>query len=145
MADIIAQILKLKGRDVWSIAADARVYDALELMAEKRVGALVVLEQGQVVGVFSERDYTLKVDLCGRSSREASVREVMSTDVYCVTPETSVDEAMAITTESRSRHLPVMENGELVGLTSIGDLVKAALDEKDFVIKHLNKYIKGEY
>lgn len=140
----IGQILRLKGHEVWSIAPDAKVYDALEIMAEKHVGSLVVLDQGEVVGIFSERDYAFKVDLCGRSSRESLVREVMSEDVYRVTPNTSIEEAMAVVTESRSRHLVVMENDLLVGLASIGDLVKASLEEKDFVIKQLTKYIKGE-
>lgn len=144
MSKSIAQILKLKGAEVWSIAPDAKVYDALALMAEKGVGALVVMEEGQVVGIFTERDHARKVDLEGRCSQKSTIRQVMSVDIRYVTPETSVDEAMAIVTESRRRHLPVMENDQLVGLASIGDLVKASLDEKDFVIKQLKKYIKGD-
>ncbi|MGK2904794.1 MAG: CBS domain-containing protein [Desulfuromonadales bacterium] len=143
MAKFIAQILKLKGSDVWSIGPDAKVYDALKLMAEKGVGALVVLEEGQVVGMFTERDHARKVDLEGRCSQKSAIRQVMSVDICYITPETSVDEAMSIVTESRRRHLPVMENDQLVGLASIGDLVKASLDDKDFVIKQLKKYIKG--
>lgn len=143
MSKSIAQILRIKGSDVWSIGPEAKVYDALALMAEKGVGALVVVEQGQVVGIFTERDHARKVDLCGLCSQKAIVRQVMSEDVCYITPETSVDEAMGIVTESRRRHLPVMDNDQLVGLASIGDLVKAALDEKDFVIKQLQKYIKG--
>jgi CBS domain-containing protein len=143
MSKSIAQILKLKGSDVWSIEPDAKVYDALTLMAEKGVGALVVMEEGQVVGIFTERDHARKVDLEGRCSQKSIIRQVMSVDIRYVAPETSVDEAMAIVTESRRRHLPVMEDGQLVGLASIGDLVKASLDEKDFVIKQLKKYIKG--
>ena len=145
MSKSIAQILKLKGTDVWSIAPDAKVYDALVLMAEKGVGALVVMEEGKVVGIFTERDHARRVDLEGRCSQKVSIRQVMSVDIRYVTPETSVDEAMAIVTESRRRHLPVLENEELVGLASIGDLVKASLDEKDFVIKQLKKYIKGDH
>ncbi len=144
MSKSIAQILKIKGSDVWSIRPDAKVYDALELMAEKGVGALVVMEEGQVVGIFTERDHARKVDLEGRCSQKVAVRQVMSEDICYITPETSVDEAMSIVTESRRRHLPVMENDQLVGLASIGDLVKASLDEKDFVIKQLKKYIKGD-
>jgi CBS domain-containing protein len=144
MLETIAQILQLKGNDVWSIAPDAKVYDALVIMSEKHIGALVVVDDGRVVGIFSERDYALKVALHGLTSREADIRQVMTADIYCVTPQTSIDEAMAIVTESRSRHLPVMEGDRLVGLASIGDLVKAALDEKDFVIKQLKQYIKGE-
>ena len=144
MSKSIAQILKLKGAEVWSTSAEDTVYDALALMAEKGVGALIVMEEGKVVGIFTERDHARKVDLEGRCSQKCKIRQVMSTDIRYITPETSVDEAMAIVTESRRRHLPVMENDQLVGLASIGDLVKASLDEKDFVIKQLKKYIKGD-
>jgi len=143
MFKFIAQILTAKGRDVLSIAPDACVYDALALMAEKNVGALVVLEEGRIVGMFSERDHARNVDLRGLDSRSATVGQTMSEDLYYVTPETSVAEAMAIVTETRHRHLLVMEDDRLVGLASIGDLVKASLDEKDFVIEQLTKYIKG--
>jgi CBS domain-containing protein len=144
MSKSIAQILKMKGSDVWSISSDATVYDALVLMAEKGVGALVVIDKGELVGIFTERDHARKVDLEGRCSQKVAVRQVMSVDICYITPQTSVDEAMSIVTESRRRHLPVMENDQLVGLASIGDLVKASLDEKDFVIKQLKKYIKGD-
>lgn len=144
MSKTIAQILKIKGSDVWSIAPEATVYEALALMAEKGVGALVVLKEGRVVGIFTERDHARKVDLGGRCSQKAFVRQVMSENVCYITPEDSVDEAMAIMTEKRCRHLPVLEEEKLVGLASIGDLVKASLDEKDFVIKQLEKYIKGD-
>ena len=144
MSKSIAQILKLKGSDVWSIGSEAKIYDALELMAEKNVGALVVIDQGKVVGLFTERDHVRKVDLGGRCSQKAFVRQVMSEDICYITPQASVDEAMAIMTEKRCRHLPVMDNEELIGLALIGDLVKASLDEKDFVIKQLKKYIKGD-
>jgi len=144
MSKTIAEVLDLKGREVWCIAVDAKVFEALELMSDKNVGALVVLEGEQVAGVFSERDYSSKVELCGHSSRTTTVRQVMMSDVACVSPETSIDEAMEIVTNSRRRHLPVLENGKLVGLASIGDLVKATLDEKDLVIKNLKNYIKGE-
>ena len=143
MSKSIAQILKLKGSEVWSIRSDATVYDALVLMAEKGVGALVVIDDGELVGIFSERDHARKVDIKGYNAKEVAIREVMSEDVCYITPESSVDEAMSIVTESRRRHMPVMENNQLVGLASIGDLVKASLDEKDFVIKELKKYIKG--
>jgi len=146
MTKSIAQVLKLKGREVYSIAPDAKIYDALKLMADAGIGALVVLDQNQdqVIGVFTERDHVRKVDLSGRCSHRAFVHQAMSEDVCYVTPEVSVDEAMAIMTENRCRHLPVMEKGRLVGLVSIGDLVKASLEEKDFVIKQLKKYIKGD-
>jgi CBS domain-containing protein len=145
MSKFIAQILQLKGSEVWSIAPDAKVYDALVLMAEKGVGALVVIEEGKVVGIFTERDHARKVDLGGRCSQKAVVRQVMSEVTSYISPQASVDEAMAIMTDKRCRHLPVMENDQLVGLASIGDLVKASLDEKDFVIKQLKKYIKGDH
>ncbi len=144
MLENVAQILKRKGRKVWCIAPEATVYDALTMMADKGVGALVVVSDGRVTGIFGERDFILKVDLCGRSSRTATVQQVMSDDIYCVTPGTSIEEAMAIVTESHRRHLPVIEDEQLVGLVSIGDLVKATLDEKNFVITQLTKYIKGE-
>ena len=120
------------------------LHDALVLMAEKGVGALVVIDKGELVGIFTERDHARKVDLEGRCSQKVAVRQVMSVDICYITPQTSVDAAMSIVTESRRRHLPVMENDQLVGLASIGDLVKASLDEKDFVIKQLKKYIKGD-
>ena len=143
MTKSIAQILKIKGAQVHSIAPDAKIIEALQTMADAGVGALVVQEQDQVVGIISERDHVRKVDLEGRSSQTGLVNEVMSEDICYVTPEVSVDEAMAIMTENRCRHLPVMEQGRLVGLVSIGDLVKASLEEKDFVIEQLKKYIKG--
>lgn len=142
MLETIAQILESKGHEVWSIAPEAKVYDALTMMRDKHIGALVVVEDDRVVGLFSERDYATKVDLCGTTCQQAVVREVMSTEVYSVSPEATIEEAMALVTQSRCRHLPVMKNGRLVGLASIGDLVKASLDEKDFVIKQLKNYIK---
>ena len=145
MTKTIAQILKLKGRKVYSIAPDATILDALKVMADAGIGALVVLDQDQVIGVFTERDHVRKVDLNGRCSQKAFVHQVMSEDICYVTPEVTVDEAMAIMTENRCRHLPVMEKDQLVGLVSIGDLVKASLEEKDFVIKQLKKYIKGDH
>lgn len=145
MSKTIAQILKIKGSDVWSIGPEATVYEALALMAEKGVGALVVLAEGRVVGIFTERDHARNVDLAGRCSQKALVRQAMSEEVCYITPQASVDEAMATMTEKRCRHLPVLEDDRLVGLASIGDLVKASLDEKDFVIKQLKKYIKGDH
>ena len=144
MTKPIAQILKIKGREVHSIAPDATIYEALQVMADAGIGGLVVLDQDKVVGVFTERDHVRKVDLKGLNSQRNFVHQVMSEDICYVTPEVSVDEAMAVMTEHRCRHLPVMEKGRLVGLVSIGDLVKASLEEKDFVIKQLKKYIKGD-
>jgi CBS domain-containing protein len=144
MSKSIAQILKIKGDDVWSVSPDETIYEALEIMADRGVGALVVMEEGKVVGIFSERDHARKVDLEGRCSHRAFVRQVMSEDVCYICPQATVDEAMAIMTDNRCRHLPVLEDEKLVGLASIGDLVKASLDEKDFVINQLKKYIKGD-
>ena len=145
MTKSIAQILQSKGREVFSVTPKATVYEALQVMADNKVGALVVLDEGQVVGIFSERDHVRKVDLDGRCSQKAFVHQVMSEDICYITPEVSVDEAMAIMTDKRCRHLPVMENEQLAGLVSIGDLVKASLEEKELVIKQLKKYIKGDH
>ena len=143
MLESIKQILDRKGHDVLCIEPDINLYEALRLMADKNVGALVVMEEGQVVGMFSERDYARELEFCSHSCLTIKVRDLMSKDIYFAQPETSIDEAMAIVTETRCRHLPVMSDGEIVGLVSIGDLVKATIDEKDFVISQLTKYIKG--
>jgi len=143
MLESIKQILDRKGHDVLCIEPDINLYEALRLMADKNVGALVVMEDGQVVGMFSERDYARELEFCSHSCLTIKVRDIMSKDIYFAQPETSIDEAMAIVTETRCRHLPVMSDGEMIGLVSIGDLVKATIDEKDFVISQLTKYIKG--
>ena len=143
MLENIKQILDRKGHDVLCIDPGINLYEALRLMAEKNVGALVVVEEGQVVGMFSERDYARELEFCSHSCLTIKVRDVMSKDIYFAQPETSIDEAMAIVTETRCRHLPVMSDGEIIGLVSIGDLVKATIDEKNFVISQLTKYIKG--
>jgi len=143
MLESIKQILNRKGHDVLCIEPDVNLYEALRLMADKNVGALVVVEAGQVVGMFSERDYARELEFCSHSCLTIKVRDVMSKDIYFAQPETSIDEAMAIVTETRCRHLPVMSDGEIIGLVSIGDLVKATIDEKNFVISQLTKYIKG--
>lgn len=144
MLENLKQILDKKGHDVLTIEQDENLHRALQLMADNNVGALVVLKLGKVVGIFSERDYAREVKFCSESCDLVKVSDVMSTDLFCVKLETSIDEAMAIVTETRCRHLPVMSDDEIVGLVSIGDLVKATIDEKNFVIKQLEKYIKGE-
>ncbi|HEY6246933.1 MAG TPA: CBS domain-containing protein [Pyrinomonadaceae bacterium] len=139
----VKDILRSKGHDVWSIVPDATVYEALKFMGDKNVGALVVLEGETVVGIISERDYARKVILHGRSSKELPVREIMSTRVYYVRPEQNIQECMALMTEKRVRHLPAMENDRLIGVISIGDVVKAIIAEHESTIKHLEDYITG--
>lgn len=139
----INEILNIKGRQIWSVEPDTTVFQALELMAQKEVGALLVVENNDLVGVISERDYARKVILQGKSSRDIPVREIMSSRVIYITPDQSVEECMALMINKRIRHLPVMENERLKGIISIGDVVKAIIDEKEFMIDQLVQYIKG--
>lgn len=139
----VKDILRDKGYEVWSITPDATVYEALKFMADKNVGALLVLDGQAVVGMVSERDYARKVILHGRSSREIQVREIMSSKVYYVQPEQNIQDCMALMTDKRVRHLPVLENDRLVGVISIGDVVKAIIAEHESTIKHLEDYITG--
>ena len=137
----VRQLLEEKGHVVWSISPDASVYDAVKLMAEKGIGALVVVEQAKSVGLLSERDYARKVILMGRSSKETKIREIMTTQVIFADPDQSVQECMTIMTEKHIRHLPVMEDDHLIGVISIGDLVKTIIAEQQFVISQLEHYI----
>jgi CBS domain-containing protein len=139
----VKDILRTKGHDVWSIIPDVTVYEALKFMGDKNVGALVVLDGETVVGIISERDYARKVILHGRSSKELPVREIMTTKVYYVRPEQNIQECMALMTEKHVRHLPAMENDRLIGVISIGDVVKAIIAEHESTIKHLEDYITG--
>jgi CBS domain-containing protein len=139
----IKQILDTKGYDVWSIHPQESVFAAIQQMAEKEVGALVVLEGDTVVGIISERDYARKVILKGRSSRETPVRDIMTSDVICVRLDQSIEECMTIVTERRIRHLPVLDSGRLVGIISIGDLVKTIIVEQQFIIEQLEHYIRS--
>ena len=139
----VDQLLDGKGRDVWSITPDATVYDALELMAKKRIGALVVLEGEQLAGLFSERDYARKVILQGKSSKGTPVGDIMSRRVLCIGPEQTVQDCMALMTERRIRHLPVVADDRIVGVVSIGDVVKAVIADQEEVIEHLEHYIMG--
>jgi len=136
-------ILDTKGRDVWSVSPDTLVLDALKVMADKDVGAVLVCENGRLHGIFSERDYARKVVLMGRASREAPVKAVMSTHVVCVSPDKSVEECMELMTDGRLRHLPVLDHKHVVGVVSIGDLVKATIDDREFTIQQLQSYIAG--
>jgi CBS domain-containing protein len=135
------QLLKEKGHDVWSIGPEASAYDAIEMMAEKEVGALVVTDGDSLVGVFSERDYARKVALQGRSSRDTKIKEIMTTRVAYARPEQTVEECMALMTDKRIRHLPVMDGDKLLGVISIGDLVKSIIEEQQHVIEQLEQYI----
>ena len=139
----IHQILNEKGRQVWCIGSAATIYDALALMADKNVGALLVTDATGPVGLFSERDYARRVILKGRASRDTPVREVMAHPILCVTPDQLVEEAMALMTAHRVRHLPVIKGGEVLGIVSIGDLVKSVIDEQKFIIEQLEHYITG--
>jgi len=143
--DSVELILKRKGFQVHSVAPEVTVYEALQKMADNDIGALVVVDGSDVVGVFSERDYARKVVLKDRSSRELLVHEIMSTAVVTVTPKTTVDECMHSMTAKRCRHLPVVEGKTLVGLVSIGDLVNWIMSVQDFAIHQLEDYITGKY
>ncbi len=139
----VRELLRIKGQETWSVTPDTPVYDALKLMAEKNVGALLVLEGDKLAGILSERDYARKVILKGKASKNTPAREIMSENVVCVTPEQSVADCMALMTDKRFRHLPVIEDGKLVGVISIGDVVKAIISEQKFVIEQLEHYIAG--
>ena len=140
----VRELLRNKGYDVWSIGPDATVYEALTLMAGKDVGALLVLDNaGQLVGILSERDYARKIVLKGKTSRETPVREIMTEKVVWVRPDQTIEECMALMTNKRIRHLPVQEEGRLLGVISIGDVVKDIISEQGFVIEQLENYITG--
>ncbi len=141
----VKNILDEKGTAAWTIAPGATVYDALKVMAEKGVGALVVVEGEEVVGIISERDYARKVILHGKVSKNIPVREIMTTNVYGVHPDTTADECMALMTEQHVRHLPVCREGKLAGVVSIGDVVKAVITQQKVTIENLENYIMGKY
>ncbi len=143
--DNVSAVLKQKGGQVWFISPEATVYEALQIMAEKEIGALVVMAAGKVVGIFSERDYARKVILQGRSSQETKIGEVMNSPALTIQPDCSVDEAMRIMTERRLRHLPVINReGAVLGLASIGDLVKWIITSHESTIGQLQSYISGQ-
>jgi len=139
----VRDILKVKGADVWCVEPDATVFAALQRMAEKEVGALVVTDGAQIVGLISERDYARKVILHGRASPTTLVKEIMTSHVVYTHLDQSIEECMALVTEKRIRHLPVMDEGKLVGVISIGDLVKSIIADQQFIIEQLVRYISG--
>ena len=145
VVDPVSFILRKKGTDVWSVPPDATVYDAMQMMADKDVGALLIMDGSEFVGVVSERDYARKVILQGRSSKDTPVREIATETVITITPECSVDEAMRLITTNRIRHLPVVCEGKVHGMISIGDLVQWISFAQDQTIEQLEHYIEGKY
>ena len=139
----IKELLTEKGSQIWSVEPEASVYEALARMAEKNVGALLVVHADRPVGILSERDYTRRVVLQGKASKDTQVREIMTPRPICISPECRVEEAMALMTERRIRHLPVIEGDQVLGLISIGDLVKAIIAQQQFLIEQLERYISG--
>ncbi|WP_109481657.1 CBS domain-containing protein [Paraburkholderia sp. C35] len=138
----VAQLLKSKpNQEVFTIDASDSVYDAIKLMADKQIGALIVKENGAIAGIVTERDYARKVVLMDRSSKTTPVRDIMSSAVRFVRPDQTTEDCMALMTERRMRHLPVLENDQLIGMVSIGDLVKAIIAEQQFTIQQLEQYI----
>lgn len=142
MASVRA-LLEQKEKGFWTVIPETTAYEALQIMAERNVGALLVVRGSKLLGIFTERDYSRKVVLKGKSSRETPVSELMTTSVYCVTPEDTTEQCMAIMNGKRVRHLPVLEGGHLVGLVSIRDVVKMIISEKETMIKDLEQYITG--
>lgn len=139
----VRDLLRVKGNVVWSVPPDTTVFETLELMSDRNIGAVLVMEGAALIGIVSERDYARKVEMEGRSARDTTVREIMTRRVLTVQPDQTVADCMALMTEHRLRHLPVMQNDRLLGLISIGDVVKAIISEQEFVIGQLETYIMG--
>jgi CBS domain-containing protein len=139
----IRQLLQYKGGDLWSVTPETIVYDALKLMAEKDIGALLVMEEGELIGIFSERDYARKVILEGKSSKTIPIGEIMSKELTCGCPEQTVEQGLALMNAKHIRHLPIVENGQLIGIVTIGDLVKAVISDKEDLINLYHLYIHG--
>jgi CBS domain-containing protein len=146
MKTTVNEILQHKGAEVWTVSIDTLVYRALQLMQDKGIGAAVVLDEGgKVAGIISERDYARKVILEGKSSKETFTKDIMTRDLYVVSPSATVDECISLMTKKHIRHLPVFDKGKLAGLVSIGDVVKAIVKEQRIEIQILNQYIQGKY
>lgn len=144
LTDTIESLLKQKSDNrVLSVTPDQSVYEAIEKMAEEGIGALLVISKNKLVGILSERDYARKVILKGRSSKSTTVSELMVTDVLYVSPDDTIENCMALMTDKRLRHLPVMDNGQLVGIVSIGDIVRVIISDREFTIRELEHYITG--
>jgi CBS domain-containing protein len=139
----VRDVLDSKGREVWSVSTRSTVFEALEMMSQRRAGALMVVEGGKLVGVISERDYARKVVLAGKNSRETAVGDIMTSKVYYVSPDHRIEECMALMTDKSVRHLPVLEGGRLEGVVSIGDVVKAVISHQEFIIEQLEHFIAG--
>jgi CBS domain-containing protein len=145
MVETVRSILKTKGSEIWALSPDATVYEAVAMMAEKGVGALIVISRDKLEGIISERDYARKVILKGHASKEMRVHEIMTRSVITVTCEHTVGECMRIMTDHRVRHLPVLDGNKLAGIISIGDIVRATISAQAETIRHLSKYITSDY
>ncbi len=143
MDTTVRQLINKKGNEVWSIQADATIFEALELMSDKGVGALIVFDQNQLAGIFSERDYARKVILKGKSSHDTRISEIMTRQVICVRPEQTMTDCMALMTDKHIRHLPVLEGDKVIGVISIGDVVKEIISAQEFLIEQMENYITG--
>ena len=141
----VSQLLAAKGHDLWSVTSDTTVFDALQLMADRKVGALLVLEEDSLAGILSERDYARKVTLKGKSSKDILVKDIMTSKIVYVKPEHSIEDSMSLMTEERVRYLPVMDGEKLIGIISIGDVVKAVISDRENVIEQLEQYITGTF
>ena len=141
----VDQLLREKGSDFWSVLPEATVFKALELMAEKNIGAVLVMEGEHLSGIFSERDYARKVVLEGKSSKDVPVQQIMTSKVVCIKPEQSIEECMALMSNKHIRHLPVIEGDRVVGVISVGDVVKSLISEQEFIITQLEHYITGSH
>lgn len=141
----VKEVLKNKPRDIWSIPQKASVFEALELMAAKDIGALLVIEEGKLCGIFSERDYARKVILKGKTSKETTVGELMTKSILYATPENTLEECMALMSSKHIRHLPIIEDDTIIGIVTLGDVAKEIISEQDYTIRELENYYSGGY